>query len=163
MLWFPTNNANQGATFAMTEVKRYVLAVTLSTQDNVKLIQLLKSGFKRTIKCNKYTSKPELLRQNKQLNHLGEPSFKGKNGDDYTTDCLLGYTYNYYKHYTKNNYKMTAIDLSKQQALDADPKEIQQINFTANLDHAGNTRMFFILEEEKEIVFDFSQGTVKVL
>ena len=58
---------------------------------------------------------------------------------------------------------MIAIDLSKQQALDVDPKTIQQINFTANLDRAGNTKIYFILEEAKETVFEFSQGTVKVL
>ena len=58
---------------------------------------------------------------------------------------------------------MIAVDLSKQQALDADPKAIQQINFTANLDRAGNTTMFFIIEEAKETVLEFSQGTVKVL
>ena len=58
---------------------------------------------------------------------------------------------------------MITIDLSKKQALDADPKAIQQINFTANLDRAGNTTMFFIIEEAKETVLDFSQGTVKVL
>ena len=51
---------------------------------------------------------------------------------------------------------MTAVDLSKQQALDADPRAIQQINFTANLDRAGNTIMFFIIEEAKETVLDFS-------
>ena len=58
---------------------------------------------------------------------------------------------------------MIAIDLSKQQALDADPKAIQQINFTANLDREGNKTMFFITEEAKETTLDFSQGTVKVL
>ena len=58
---------------------------------------------------------------------------------------------------------MIAINLIKQQALDADPRAIQQINFTANLDRAGNTRFYFILEEAKETVFEFSQGTVKVL
>ena len=78
-------------------------------------------------------------------------------GDDYTTGCLLDYTY--FKKY----YKMIARDLRKQQALDADPKAVQQINFTANLDRAGNTRFYFILEEVKETVFEFSQGTVKVL
>ena len=57
---------------------------------------------------------------------------------------------------------MIAIDLSKQQALDADPRKIQQINFTANLDRDGNTTIFFIIEQEKEIIFEFSQGTVKV-
>ena len=78
-------------------------------------------------------------------------------GDDYTTGCLIDYIY------FKNYYKMIAADLKKQQALDADPKAIQQIDFTANLDRAGNTRIYFILEEAKETVLYFSQGTVKVL
>ena len=58
---------------------------------------------------------------------------------------------------------MIAIDLSKQQTLDADPKAVQQIIFTANLDGDGNTTMFSIIEEAKETILDFSQGTVKVL
>ena len=58
---------------------------------------------------------------------------------------------------------MIAVDLSKQQVLDADPRAIKQINFTANFDSAGNTRVYFILKEEKETIPDFSQGTVKVL
>ena len=58
---------------------------------------------------------------------------------------------------------MIAIDLSKQQALDADPRAIQQINLTSNLDRAGNTRTYFLLEEAKEAVLDFSQETVKLL
>ena len=58
---------------------------------------------------------------------------------------------------------MIAIDLSKQQAWDADPRAIQQINFTANLDRDDGTAMFFIIEQAKETVLDFSQGTVKVL
>ena len=58
---------------------------------------------------------------------------------------------------------MIAIDLSKQQALDADPRAIQQINFTSNLDRAGNTRIYFIPEEVKETVLNFLQITVKVL
>ena len=78
-------------------------------------------------------------------------------GDDYTTECLLDYAY------FKDYYKMIAIDLSKQQALDADPTAIRQINFTANLNIAGSTRIYFILEVAKETVLDFSQGTVKVL
>ena len=58
---------------------------------------------------------------------------------------------------------MIAIDLNKQQVLDADPRAIQQINITANLDRAGKKKTFFIIEEAKETVLDFSQGTVKVL
>ena len=78
-------------------------------------------------------------------------------GDDYTAGCLLDYSY------FKENYKMIAVDLSRQNELDADPRAIQQINFTANLDRAGNTTVFFIIEEAKETIFEFSQGTVKIL
>ena len=78
-------------------------------------------------------------------------------GDDYTTGCLLDYSY------FMDTYKMIAVDLSKQKVLDADPKAIQQINFTANLDRNGNTRIYFILEEAKKTILDFSEGTVKVL
>ena len=148
---------------------------------------------------NKYLSKPELLAQNPNLNHLVEPGFQGINrpfvlafendndrasdekyylptveikdynivingenffdqpiknnkvtydnirkiatgqGEDYATGCLLDYPY------FKDTYKMIAVDLSKQQALDADPRAIQQINFTANLDRVRNTRVYFIL------------------
>ena len=206
-----TGVQNQNATFAITDTKLYVPVVTLSTQENTKLFQQLKSGFKRVINWNKYLSKPELLTQNPNLNHLVEPSFQGVNRlfvlafendddrtsndqyylptveikdnnimingenffdqpiknrgvtydnirkiatgqrDDYTTGCLLHYPY------FTDTYNMIAVDLSKQQALDADP------NFTANLDRAGNTRVYIILEEAKETILDFSQGTVKVL
>ena len=59
---------------------------------------------------------------------------------------------------------MTAIDLSKQQALDADPKAIQQINFAGNpaSNPVANTTMLLIIEKAKETVLDFSQGTLKV-
>ena len=65
--------------------------------------------------------------------------------------------------YFKENYKLIVIDLSKQQILDADSKAMQQINFTGNLDLPGQTKMFFIIEEAKEAISDFLQGTVKVL
>ena len=78
-------------------------------------------------------------------------------GDDYTTVCLLDYSY------FRDSYKIIAIALSKQQALDTDPRAIQPINFTANLNRAGKTRIYLILEESKETKLDFSQGTVKVL
>ena len=211
-----TNSTGAG-TFAITDTKLYVPVVTLSIQENSKLLQQLKSGFKRVINWNKYSSKPELYAQNPNLSHLIEPSFQGVNrlfvlafendsqrtshsnyylpnveikdynimingenffdqpiknnkvtyenvrqiaagqGDDYTSGCLLDYSY------FMDIYKMIAVDLSKQQVLDADPRAIQQINFTANLDRAGNTGIYFILEEERETILDFSQGTVKVL
>ena len=78
-------------------------------------------------------------------------------GDDYTTGCLLDYTY------FIETYKMIAVDLCKQKALGFNSKAIQQVNFTGNLDRAGTTRVYFILEEAKETVLDFSQGIVKVL
>ena len=78
-------------------------------------------------------------------------------GDEYTAGCLLDYPY------FKENYKTIAIDLSRQNELDADPRAIKQINFTAKLDRAGNTTIFFIIEEAKDAIFEFSQGTVKVL
>ena len=74
-----TNIPNQNATFAITDTKLYVPVVTLSTQENTKFLQQLKSGFKRVINWNKYLSKPELLAQNPNLNHLVEPSFQGVN------------------------------------------------------------------------------------
>ena len=210
-------NSDGAGTFAITDTKLYVPVVTLSTQEDTTFLQQLKSGFKRVINWNKYLSKPELLAQNPNLNHLVEPSFQGVNrlfvfafendnhriirkryylpiveikdynimiygenffgqsikinkvtyenirkiatgqGDDYTTGCLLDYPY------FVDTYKMIVVDLSKQQALDADPRAIQQINFTANLDRVGDTRVYFILEEAKETILGFSQGTVKVL
>ena len=187
--------------FKITEIKLYVPVVTLSTQDNAKLLQQLKFGFKRTIKWNKNGLNIKTFAQKRYLNHLINPSFQGVNrlfvlsfenkndrtshsiyyipkveikdynimidnknffdqpinsmnktyenirkiatgqGDYYTTGCLLDYSY------FKDHYKMIAIDLSKQQALDADPRSIQQINFTANLESAGKTGMFFLIEE----------------
>ena len=192
-----TVNPNQAATFAITDTKLYVPVVTLSTQENTKFFQQLKSGFKRVINRNKYLSKPELLAQNPNLNHLVEPSFQGVNrlfvlafenddnrtvGDRYYLPTVEIKDYNivingenFFDQPIKNN-KITYDNIrkiataqgddyttSKQQALDADPRAIQQINFTANLDRARNTRVYFILEEAKETILDFSQGTVKVL
>ena len=78
-------------------------------------------------------------------------------GDDYTTDCLLDYIY------FRDNYKMIAVDLSRQQALDPDPRKIQQINFIANLVRAGDTRVHFNLEKSRDTKLNFAQGTVKLL
>ena len=193
-----TNSIGEGK-FAITKTKLYVPVVTLSTKDNEKLLQQLKSGLKKTISWNKYESSIKTFAQNRYLNYLINPSFQGVNrlfvlsfenendrtsrtnyylpkveikdynvmidgrnffdqpinsinktyenirkiatgkGDDYTTGCLLDYPY------FKENYKMIAIDLSRQNELDADLRAIQQINFTANLDRAGNTTIFFII------------------
>ena len=169
-----TNSTGEGK-FAITETKLYVPVVTLSTKDNEKLLQQLKSGFKKTISWNKYESSIKTFAQNKYLNYLINPSFLGVNrlfllafenendsaslltyylpkveikdmidgriffdqpinsmnktyenirkiatgkGDYHTTGCLLDYPY------FKENYKMIAIDLSRQNELDADPRGI---------------------------------------
>ena len=78
-------------------------------------------------------------------------------GDDYTTGCLLDY------RYFKKYYNLIAIELNKQQKLDAGPKAIQQTNFNGNLDRDGSTQMFFIIEEAKKAVLGFLKGTVEVL
>ena len=208
-------NEAQARKFSIADTKLYVLVVTLSTQDNAKLLQQLRSGYKRTTNWNKYQTKVSTERVNRYLDFLIDPSFQGKNrlfilpfeeeaqrtsykryylptkeiksnnvmidvqnffdqpirnnlitynnnrktatgqGDDYTTGCLLDY------NYVKIYYKMIAIDLSEQQALDTDPKAIHQINFTGNLEEQST--IFFPTEEAKETVLDFSQGTLKVL
>ena len=74
-----TNFANEGGKFVINETKNYVSVVTLSIQDDAKLLQQWKSTFKRRINWNKYLSKPELLAQNQNLSHLVEPSFQGVN------------------------------------------------------------------------------------
>ena len=90
-----TNINNQNERFTITDIKLYVPVVTLSTQENTNFFQQLKSGFRRVINWNKYLSKPELLAQNPDLNHLAEPSFQGvhrlfvltfENDDDRTSD-----------------------------------------------------------------------------
>ena len=81
-------------------------------------------------------------------------------GDDYTTGCLLDYAY------FKDNYRLIAVDLSKQKALDADPRAIQQIIFTGKIKATeANTRViiYYILEKSKETILQFSKETTKVL
>ena len=70
---------NPSETFSITDTKLYVLVVTLSTQDNAKLFEQLKSGFKRTINWNKYQPKKSIERQNQYLDYLIDPSFQAIN------------------------------------------------------------------------------------
>ena len=80
-------------------------------------------------------------------------------GDDYTTGCLLDYAY------FKDHYRLIAVDLSKQKALDVDQRAIQQIVFQGVVGGANNTkiRLYTILEQSKEAMLGFSKGTAKVL
>ena len=79
-------------------------------------------------------------------------------GDDYATGCLLDYAY------FKDNYRLIAVDLSKQKALDADPRAIQQIIFQGVVGGAHGTKiiLYTILEQAKETILEFSKGTTKV-
>lgn len=88
--------------------------------------------------------------QNDRRSCKNTARIKASQEDNYKTGCLLEYT-NFRK-----KQKLIAINLSKKQSIDIDPKPIKQINFTANLDIAGNTEMFFITEEVKETILDFS-------
>ena len=72
-------NGNQATTFTITDTKLYVLVVTLLTQDNAKILQQLKSGFKRINNWNKYQSKITTQLVNKYLDYLIDPSFRGLN------------------------------------------------------------------------------------
>ena len=209
-------NDTKATTCAITNTKIHVPVVTLSTQDNAKLLQQLKSGFKRRIYWNKCQSKVSIKEPNPYLDYLMDPSFQGVNrlflsfentvdrrvhtkhylptveikdynvmidtqvffdqavktnlrtfdnirkigigqGYYYSNGCLLDC--NYFKGY----YEMIAIELSKQQALDADPKAIQKINFIVNLEQDNGATMFFIIDKAKETDLDFSTGAVKVL
>ena len=73
------NNADQETKFSITDAKLYVPVVILSTKDNAKLLEQLKSGFKRTINWDKYQSKISTERQNQYLDYLIDPSFQGVN------------------------------------------------------------------------------------
>ena len=65
-------------------------------------------------------------------------------------------------NYFRKHYKLTGIDLSKQQLLNGDQKALQEINFTGNVDRNNGATIFFMIEEAKETILDFSQGIVKV-
>ena len=75
--------------------------------------------------------------------------------NDYATGCLLDYPY------FKENYKIIAIDLSRQNELDADPRAIQQNNFKANLDRARNTTIFLLLKKQKKLFLNFHRVASK--
>ena len=224
-------NAGAAATFKITDAKLYVLVVTLSTEDSVKLSKILSEGFKRPVYWSKYkvidNKIVEITDDNaeKHIRELRGSSYEGVKrlfvfaydntvgdnqvsvdshqkcllprvkienynveidgrnfydqpindsikqydevrkvstgqGDDYTTGCLLDFAY------FEKNYRLIAVDLSKQKALDADPRATQQIIFTGKIKSTvANTRViiYYTLEQSKETTLQFSKGTTKVL
>ena len=198
-----------------TDTKLFVPVVTLSKENDTKLLEQLKTGFKRTIKWDKCRSQMTVQPQNDNLNYLIRPTFSnvnrlfvlsfaknilgdkrgsfsryyvpnveikdfnvlinGKsffdlpvkneeeayekiidmsNNNDYTTGNLLDFAY------FKENYKLIAIDLSKQTKL-KDPQQINFIGKLENQDHGAT--MFFIIEKSEETTFNFSQNSATVI
>ena len=214
----PAIVAPTGLEFQIKDTKLYVPVVTLSKDNDIKLLEKLKSGFKRTIKWNKYRSQMTIQNNNNNLNYLIDSTFTivnrlfvlsierieennvkkdyrdsfshyvpkvqikdfnvlidGKNffdlpvkneeeayekniemsnNNDYMTGNLLDFAY------YKENYRLIAIDLSKQTKI----KDPQQINFIGKLENQNDgATMFFIIEKSEETTFNFSQNSVTII
>ena len=165
-------NSNGAGRFAITNTKLYVPVVTLSTQENTKFLQQLKSGFKRVTNWNMYLSKPELLTQNPNLNNLVEPSLQGvnrlfvlafENDDDRTSSDeyylptveIKDYNIminggNFFDQPIKNN-KVTSENIRKIATSQGD-------DYTT-----GCLLDYSYFADTYKTILDFSQGTVKVL
>ena len=206
----PTITAPTRLEFQITDTKLYAPVVTLSKENDKKLLEQLKSGFKRTVKWNKYRSQMTVQSNNDNLNYLIDPTFTNvnrlfvlsfwrtnqgdnrdsfshyyvpsveikdfnvlidrksffdlpvkneeeayekiidmSNNNDYTTGNLLDFAY------FKENYRLIAIDLSKQTKL----KDPQQISFIGKLENqAHGAIMFFIIAKSEETTFEFLQN-----
>ena len=148
-------------------VKRlFFLAYNNTTGNNQVSIDSFKNIFLPRVKienCNieidgrNFYDQPinDMIKQNDKIRKISTGQ-----GDDYTTGCFLDFAY------FENNYRLIAADLSKQKALDADSRAIQQIIFTGKIKATvANTRViiYYILEQSKETMLEFSKGTTKVL
>ena len=133
------------AKFAITDTKLHVPMVNLFTKDSANLAKQLNKEFEKSVYWNSYETKPAKV-------------ISAGYGDDYTNGCLLDYAY------FKDNYRLIVVNLSKQKALDADPREIQQIVFRWIVGGANGTRMrlYTIFEKSKETILEFAKGTTKV-
>ena len=210
------DNAPTGATLAITDCKLYVPVVTLSKDDEIKLLTNLKSGFKREIIWNKYRSQMTTEAANNNLNILVDITFTNVNrlfvlayktdndrqsfsrfylpnamvkdynviidklaffdlpiktkeeayekiidisrNNDYTTGNLLDYDY------FKKHYKLIAIDLSKQHALQENKDLIQKINFIGRLENNdAPANIFIIIEKKENTILEFSQNFANVI
>ena len=147
--------ANQGTTFAITETKLYVPLVTLSTQGNSKLLQQLKSSFKRTINWSKYQWKPELLAQNPNMNHLVESlRFQGM-----IRLFVLAFEDDVQR--TGNEiYYLPNVEIKDYNVMIDGKNVFDQPVKNSKITYENIRKIF---EEAKETVLDFLQGTVKLL
>ena len=209
----PTIVAPTGLEFKITDTKLYVPVVSLSKENDIKILEQLKTGFKRTIKWNKYRFQMTIQPKSNNLNYLIDPTFTNvnrlfvlpfsrnnnadkrdsfsdyyvpnieikdfnvlidgesffglplkneeetsekiiemSNNNDYTTGNLLDFGY------FKENYKLIAIDLSKQTKL----KDPQQINFIRKLDNDNGATTFFVIEKSEEPTFSFLQNSATI-
>ena len=210
----PAIVAPSGATFKITDTKLYVPVVTLSKENDIKLLEQLKSEFKRTIKWNKYRSKMTIQTQNNNFNYLIDPTFTNVNRlivlsfpRSNNTDSRYSFSNHYVPKvkindfnvfidgkrffdlpvkneeetyekiidmsnnnknttgnlldfgYFKENYKLIAIDLSKQTKL----KDPQQVSFIGKLKKDDGATMFFIIEKSEQTTFNFSQNSVTII
>ena len=179
----------ESAAFKIKECKLYVPVATLSAKNDNKLLEQLKTGFKKTIKWNKYRSEISSQTKNNNLNYLTDPTFTNMNrlfvltfskyylpkveikdfnvlidGKPFfemtqNNNYTTGNLLDY--EYFKDHYKLIAIDLSKQIELE-NPDLKQQINFIGRLEE-NNATMFSIIEKKEETTFDFSQNFVIVV
>ena len=174
------------AKFEITDCKLYVPVVTLSAENDNKLLEQLKSGFRRSIKRNKYMSQMSNQNKNNNLNYLIDTTFSNvnrlfvlscENEDDRTSyykyyvpsieikdyNVLIeGNAYLLDYDYFKEHYKLIAIDLSKQ--IESENKDIkQQINFIGNLDRDDGAVMFFIIEKSEETILEFPQNYAPIV
>ena len=211
----PAIGAPTGLEFQITDTKLHIPVVTLSKENDKRILEQLKSGFKRTVKWNKYRSQMTIQPQNNNLNYLIDPTFTnvnrlfvlsfsrnnntdnrdsfsdyyvpnveikdfnvlidGKsffdlpvkneeeayekiiemsNNNDYVTGNLLDFTY------FKENYRLIATDLSKQNNL----KDLQQVSFIGKLENQANgATMFFIIEKSEKTTLEFLQSSVNNL
>ena len=174
------------AKFEITDCKLYVPVVTLSAENDNKLLEQLKSGFRRSIKRNKYMSQMSNQNKNNNLNYLIDTTFSNvnrlfvlscENEDDRTSyykyyvpsieikdyNVLIeGNAYLLDYDYFKEHYKLIAIDLSKQ--IESENKDIkQQINFIGNLDRDDGAVIFFIIEKSEETILEFPQNYASIV
>ena len=149
-------------------VKRlFILAYDNAAGDNQVSVDYFKKYFLLRVKIEKYSMEidgrnfydqpiNDLIKQCEEIRKISTGQH-----DDYTTGCLLDFAY------FEKNYGLIAADLSKQKALDADSRPIQQMIFTGKIKSSvANTRViiiYYILEQSKETILQFSEGTTKVL
>ena len=152
----PAIVAPSGATFKIADTKLYVPVVTLSNENDTKPLEQLKLGFRKTIKWNKYRSQITVQPQNNNLNYLIDSIFANVNR--LFVLSFQGQTYDEIMD-DKNNYRLIAIDLSKQNKL----KDLQQVSFIGKRLNTHGATMFFIIEKSEETVSSFSQNSVTII